>query len=95
MCSFRQISGTKRWWFIPPSETAYLLPSINVNGFSAHTHTMVGKNGDKMSPWMNKLERYTVTLQPGDLLMNPPWFWHVSTGAAAPCHAHMHVYICS
>jgi hypothetical protein len=29
-----------------------------------------------MSPWMNKLERYTVTLYPGDLLMNPPWFWH-------------------
>ena len=37
---------------------------------------MVGKQGGEISPWMSKLERYGVTLQPGDLLMNPPWFWH-------------------
>lgn len=81
---FRQMAGTKRWWFIPPSQTAYLLPSINVNGFSAHTHTLVGKNGEKRSPWFNKLKRYTTTLQPGDMLMNPPWFWHgiLNEGAA-------------
>jgi uncharacterized RmlC-like cupin family protein len=48
---------------------------------------MVGKNGEKMSPWMNKLERYTVTLQPGDLLMNPPWFWHVSPSPSLPIPA--------
>lgn len=73
---FRQMSGTKTWWFIPPSETAYLLPSINVNGFSAHTHTLVGKGNEEKSPWFNKLTRYSTTLQPGDLLINPPWFWH-------------------
>ena len=70
------MAGTKKWWFMPPSQTPYLLPSINVNGFSAHTHTMVGRDGAEQSPWFNKLERYTITLQPGDLLMNPPWFWH-------------------
>lgn len=70
------MAGTKKWWFIPPSQTVYLLPSINVNGFSAHTHTLVGKMGETPSPWFGKLERYTATLQPGDLLMNPPWFWH-------------------
>lgn len=73
---FRQMAGTKKWWFIPPSQTPYLIPSVNVNGFSAHTHTLVGKNGEKMSPWMNKLERYTATLHAGDVLINPPWFWH-------------------
>lgn len=73
---FRQISGRKRWWFIPPSQTAYLKPSININGFSAHTHTMVGKDGGAMSPWFNKLERYGAWLEPGDVLINPPWFWH-------------------
>ena len=75
--SFRQMTGTKKWWFIPPSQTPYLIPSINVNGFSAHTHTLVGKSGEKMSHWMSKLERYTATLEPGDVLINPPWFWHV------------------
>lgn len=29
-----------------------------------------------MSPWMSKLERYTTVLNPGDVLINPPWFWH-------------------
>mmetsp|Transcript_23830 Transcript_23830/g.32645 ORF Transcript_23830/g.32645 Transcript_23830/m.32645 type:complete len:369 (+) Transcript_23830:28-1134(+) len=73
---FRQVVGEKKWWFIPTSQTAYLKPSINVNGFSAHTHTMVGKEGGEVSPWMNKLERYTSILHPGDVLVNPPWFWH-------------------
>mmetsp|Transcript_23654 Transcript_23654/g.34687 ORF Transcript_23654/g.34687 Transcript_23654/m.34687 type:complete len:356 (-) Transcript_23654:178-1245(-) len=73
---FRQMVGRKKWWFIPPSQTPYLKPSINVNGFSAHTHTLVGKNGEAVSPWMNKIERYTAVLNPGDVLINPPWFWH-------------------
>ena len=68
--------GQKKWWFMPPSQTPYLKPSINVNGFSSHTMTNVGKGGGEMSPWFNKLERYTVVLNPGDVLINPPWFWH-------------------
>lgn len=73
---FRMIVGSKKWWFIPPSQTPYLKPAINLNGFSAHTHTMVGKNGEQSSVWMQKLVRYTATLNPGDVLINPPWFWH-------------------
>lgn len=73
---FRQMVGRKKWWFIPPSQTPYLKPSINVNGFSAHTHTRVGMNGGEESPWMKKIERYTAVLDPGDVLINPPWFWH-------------------
>jgi hypothetical protein len=70
------VTGTKKWWFIPPSQTAYLKPSINLNGFSAFTHTLVGKEGKLVSPWMSKLERYTAIVHPGDVLINPPWFWH-------------------
>jgi hypothetical protein len=70
------MAGTKKWWFIPPSQTPYLKPSFNVNGFSAHTHTMVGKGDEKESEWMKKIVRYTAVLQPGDVLINPPWFWH-------------------
>lgn len=73
---FRQMVGVKKWWFIPPSQTPYLKPSFNINGFSAHTHTLVGKGKEKESEWMNKLVRYTAVLQPGDVLINPPWFWH-------------------
>lgn len=73
---FRQIVGQKKWWFIPPSQTPYLKPSINVNGFSAHTKTLVGKEGGVPSPWLEKIERYTTVLDPGDVLINPPFFWH-------------------
>ena len=73
---FRQIVGQKKWWFIPPSQTPYLKPSINVNGFSAHTKTLVGKGGATPSPWLSKIERYTTVLDPGDVLINPPFFWH-------------------
>lgn len=75
--SFRQMVGQKKWWFFHPDQTAYLKPSINVNGFSAHTRTFIGKpGGEAISPWVEKLVRYTTVLNPGDVLINPPWFWH-------------------
>lgn len=74
--SFRQIAGRKKWWFLPPNQTPYLKPSWNVNGFSAHTLTKIGKKGEEPSPWLSKLVRYTTVLNPGDVLINPPWYWH-------------------
>lgn len=73
---FRQISGKKKWWLIPVDQTAYVFPSLNPNGFSAHTLTKIGKGSETPSPWLSKIQRYTVTLNPGDVLLNPPWFWH-------------------
>jgi hypothetical protein len=73
---FRQITGQKKWWLIPVDQTAYVFPSLNPNGFSAHTLTKIGKGNEEPSPWLGKIKRYTVTLNPGDVLLNPPWFWH-------------------
>lgn len=74
---FRMITGRKKWWLIPPSQTPYVRPALNPNGFSAHTLTKVGKElGGVPSDYMEKLERYTVVLNPGDVLLNPAWFWH-------------------
>lgn len=28
------------------------------------------------SPWLSKVRRIVVTLEPGDLLVYPPWTWH-------------------
>lgn len=73
---FRQVIGKKKWWLIPVDQTAYVFPSLNPNGFSAHTLTKIGKGKEEPSPWLSKVKRYTVTLNPGDVLLNPPWFWH-------------------
>jgi hypothetical protein len=70
------VAGRKKWWFVPPSMTPYIKPSINAVGFSAFSHTLVGNYGKPASPWMKKLERYTAIMNPGDILINPPWFWH-------------------
>jgi len=32
--------------------------------------------GNVTDPIVSKLVRYTALLEPGDLLINPPWFWH-------------------
>lgn len=73
---FRMVTGKKRWWLMPVSQTPYVYGSLNANGFSAHTKTRVGKSGQEPAPWFNKLERYTILLEPGDLLLNTAWYWH-------------------
>jgi len=73
---FRQIAGRKKWWLIPTTQTAFVYSSLNQNGFSSHTKTNVGKEDEMESDWMKKLERYTVELDPGDVLINTAWYWH-------------------
>ena len=31
------------------------MSSVNANGFSAHAKTLVGKEGNEISPWMSKV----------------------------------------
>lgn len=75
---FHQIVGKKKWWVFPPSQLPYLIPSMNKNGLSIYTLTRLGsgKVGTLPSSWLNKLERYTTILEPGDILFDAPWFWH-------------------
>eukprot|EP00457_Paulinella_chromatophora_P010521 gb/GEZN01010627.1/.p1 GENE.gb/GEZN01010627.1/~~gb/GEZN01010627.1/.p1 ORF type:complete len:380 (-),score=42.19 gb/GEZN01010627.1/:85-1119(-) len=69
---FRNVVGRKHWWFVPPSQSTYVWPSINKNGFSLHSKT----NHTDPQGHFHRLERYETVLHPGDVLINPPWFWH-------------------
>jgi hypothetical protein len=74
---FRMIVGRKRWWFMPTTETPYMMPSMTSTGFSMHsTLRMAPIGGNITDPIVPKMERYTAVLEPGDLLINPPWIWH-------------------
>lgn len=73
---FRQIAGHKKWYFLPPSQTPYVYPKIYTNGYSATSKTVQSTVKGITTPWWEKLERYTTTLNPGDILVNPAWWWH-------------------
>ena len=38
---FRMIAGRKTWWLFPPSQTAYVYPSLNSNGFVSYTRVSI------------------------------------------------------
>jgi hypothetical protein len=81
---FRQITGRKKWYFMAPSQTPRVYPKIYANGYSATSRTIQASADDPGAPWFDRLERYTVTLEPGDLLINPPWWWHCVENLGAP-----------
>jgi len=75
---FVQVSGRKRWTFLDPA-------------YGPHLHAVPGRpfqylksayGGSRAQdergevPVVACLPRYEVVLEPGDLLYNPPWWWH-------------------
>ena len=73
---FRQIVGRKKWWLIPMSELPLLSPRLNAGAFSIETKTLIGRGDVDPSPWIGKLNRWEVEVNPGDMLFNPPWVFH-------------------
>ncbi len=49
---------------------------MSLTGFASYTKTFIGKEGEQPSPHLKKLKRYTSIVGPGDVVVNPPWFWH-------------------
>lgn len=83
---FLQVAGRKTWTLVDPALSPYVfpLPSRPFN----HCLSLYGSfhAGDANAP-IHRLPRLTVTLEPGDLLYNPPWWWHevVNDGETIGC----------
>jgi hypothetical protein len=74
-CSVRLTSGRQEWWFLPDSETSYIQPTLALHGQCCHSkHFRYGDHST--SSWFKRLHRYRVILEPGDILIIPPWFWN-------------------
>lgn len=72
---FLQVYGEKTWTLVSPAWGAWLFPVLS-RPFN-HCLSVYGsyRSQPEDSPiW--RLPRLTVTLKPGDLLYNPPWWWH-------------------
>ena len=74
---FHMLDGTKRWYFIDPNYSLYLYP-VHVQGAMAATaHVSYPDRYDKeVYPLFEYCPYYYVDLEPGDVLLNPPWWWH-------------------
>lgn len=74
---FINIKGRKHWYLIDPIHTDYMLPSMSRTGLFAVSHLDIcdAKKGD----YILNIPRFEVVLEDGDVLYNPPWWWHAIT----------------
>lgn len=74
---FYNIKGSKIWYLIDPKYTKYLRPLLSRTGLFAVSRLDIcnPKEGD----YILNIPRYKVTLDEGDLLFNPMWWWHAVT----------------
>jgi Cupin-like domain len=71
---FVNIKGRKHWYLIDPIHTNYMLPSMSRTGLFAVSHLDIC--GAKKGDYALNIPRYEVVLEEGDVLYNPPWWWH-------------------
>lgn len=74
---FYQINGTKKWWFIDPYDT-YLCYPLAIFGKAAGILAVLWPNEGNIKdfPLFQYCPIYSTELQAGDILFNPPWWWH-------------------
>lgn len=69
---FFNVHGKKKWVLIHPKYSKYL-KSMPSKGFE---FAISGYNIEEPSEILEKIPKYEVILEPGDVLYNAPWFWH-------------------
>ena len=68
---FIQIHGRKQWWIYSNKNSPLLEPVVDKSVFFRSQ-----ANGEKPEGNFKKAVGWTVILEPGDVLYNPPFFWH-------------------
>jgi hypothetical protein len=73
---FLMLHGRKRWTFVDPAWSYGMYPWVTRSG--AYVASIVGHR--ELSPddqvLVEACPRWQVELEPGDVLLNPPWWWH-------------------
>ena len=75
---FLQIRGRKTWTLVEPRHSLLLFPILARPALYAVSH-YGGWREVADDHVLFAIPRYEVTLQPGDLLYNAPWWWHEVT----------------
>jgi len=74
---FVMVDGKKKWTFVDPEFTWMVYPSM-VNGALAYASMTSFPDRADLSHYRlyKYCPRFFVELNPGDVLFNPPWWWH-------------------
>ena len=74
---FFMVEGRKKWTFVDPELSWMIYPNNNTGALA---YASLVSFPDKADLSVYKLYKYcprfSVTLEPGDVLFNPPWWWH-------------------
>jgi len=74
---FYMIDGQKKWWFVDPELSWMMYPSISIGVLAFSSLVFFPDRSDaSVYRLYKRCPRYAVTLNPGDVLLNPPWWWH-------------------
>lgn len=76
---FFNIYGRKRWNFVHPKYSIAMATTLMNKGFfvgSFVKHRSTTKFIEQNTPLYNRIPRLSIELEPGDILFNPPWWWH-------------------
>lgn len=72
---FVQVYGRKQWWIYPPASTpVFRPPMLRATYFMSPVD--VAAEGDRREAGLEAVQGWTTVLEPGDVLYNPPFYWH-------------------
>lgn len=78
--AFMMVHGSKEWLFIPPEYTYALRPMLSANCLNAicdvDDHQQSHDWFEQHIPLYNRIPKYRFSIEPGDLLVFAPWWWH-------------------
>ncbi len=76
---FFNVHGEKEWFFVHPKHTFWmygLLHKTGGYGDSPVDHRRPAAEQRETFPLYEHVPVYSARLEPGDVLINPPWWWH-------------------
>ncbi|MCY1033271.1 cupin-like domain-containing protein [Corallococcus sp. BB11-1] len=76
---FLNIYGQKKWTFVHPKYSFAMSSTIFNKGIfvgSLVKHNAPKRFLEAKQPLYNRVPKLQVVLEPGDMLINPPWWWH-------------------
>lgn len=74
---FYQLKGSKKWEFINPEYTFFTYPLVSEDsGYFGSLYDWSSEFNELNLPLYQYCPRYVSEIHAGELLLNPPWWWH-------------------